>query len=156
MTLDSISFIAFICAVFALHWVVFARSAMLQNIVLLAANLCFYATWDFRALLLVVSVVVWTWFAGRCARRWRWVAALGVLGLITLLGVFKYYDFFITSIQWIAGARFKTLNLILPIGISFYVFQAIGYIVDILPANSGRTYRARRIDAAAIFKAQNV
>ena len=109
---------------------------------LLAASYFFYATWDYRFLFLLMFSTFLDYFTGvRIAEArkdthqkfWFWLSISVNLGF---LGVFKYYDFFATSFAELLG-RFglvvhpATLNIILPVGISFYTFHGLSYVLDI-------------------------
>jgi alginate O-acetyltransferase complex protein AlgI len=112
---------------------------------LLAASYVFYASWDFRfPILLLVSTVVNFW-AGKAIHRTQgsgrrkqllWASTIVNLGL---LGFFKYYNFFVNSVssallRWgpdIMAVGISPLDILLPVGISFYTFQNISYVVDI-------------------------
>lgn len=99
---------------------------------LLLASFAFYGYWDIRLLPLLGASILVNWLI---ARRFRdtgtkasIVAALVVnLGL---LGVFKYADFVTQSMAWIAGASYEPLEIVLPLGISFFTFQQISFIID--------------------------
>lgn len=140
MTFTTISFALFLALTFALYWSVRERST--QNVLLLAASYVFYAWWDYRfcGLMLLASVIDFA--AGamihrspspRVRRAWLVTSIVANLGL---LGTFKYYDFFVESARAAAqslGWTFHpvTLNVLLPVGISFYTFQTLSYTIDI-------------------------
>ncbi len=125
---------------FGLAWLPRARS--LQNVMLLLASYFFYACWDWRflGLLLLSTSVDWT-LANLIARERtpadakRWVACSVAVNLL-FLGFFKYFDFFVDSADALLlrlGLEPLGLHLrvVLPVGISFYTFQSISYIVDV-------------------------
>lgn len=134
-------FPAFLAVVLLVYWVVM-RGAW-RNDWLLLASAIFYAWWDVRFLALIFTVIVISWVAGLMMRdrfghkgavlRILWIA----IGLqLTLLAAFKYFGFFADSAAELLmsvgmEASWPTLNIILPVGISFYIFQAISYLVDI-------------------------
>jgi D-alanyl-lipoteichoic acid acyltransferase DltB (MBOAT superfamily) len=116
------------------------RSVRLQNLFLLCCSYYFYAQWDWRFLSLIVISTTVDFIAGgkifdspRRARRWLTLSIVVNLGI---LGFFKYFDFFITeavaglNALGISGSA-TTLNIILPVGISFYTFQTMTYALDI-------------------------
>src|SRR5262249_46160715 len=118
------------------------RPRAAQNLMLLASSYAFYACWDWRflGLLLVSTSVDWT-LANLIAREptpesaRRWVACSVAVNLL-FLGFFKYFDFFVGSAEALLarlGAPPLGLHLrvVLPVGISFYTFQSISYIVDV-------------------------
>ncbi|MCP4308732.1 MAG: hypothetical protein GY788_28430 [bacterium] len=99
---------------------------------LIAGSLVFYGYWDLRFLpLLIVSVSV-NWAFARLfddhARRWP--VGLGVALNLAVLGVFKYFDFFAGTLEPVTGLAPEPLVIILPLGISFFTFQQISYLVD--------------------------
>ena len=142
MLFNSITFFVFLPTVFILYWFIFNKSHKLQNILLLLASYIFYGWWDYRFLLLIfistlIDFIVGLALAKEEGKNSRnlllWLSLLLNLGI---LGVFKYYDFFlstlISSFQE-AGImlNIQSLNIILPVGISFYTFQTLSYTIDI-------------------------
>ena len=139
MLFNSIPFLFFLPLVFCLYWFLFQRNLRLQNILLIVASYVFYAWWDWRFLgLIVLSSGVDYWCgknidgdqSSRNRKLWLWLS-LGVnLGI---LGFFKYYNFFIDSFAnlFALDPSAFTLNIILPVGISFYTFQTMSYTIDI-------------------------
>lgn len=142
MLFNSIAFAIFFPVVFSLYWFVFSKNQMQQNRLLLAASYFFYASWDYRFLFLLIFSTMLDYFSGlkmeqasteNKKRIWFWTSIIINLGF---LGVFKYYNFFATSL---AGALAKvgiqanpfTLSVILPVGISFYTFHGLSYVIDI-------------------------
>ena len=142
MLFNSLQFFGFLAVLLAVYPRLRHRG---QNLLLLTASYVFYATWDYRFLSLIWLSTVVDFVAGRAihrhledgdsagARRWLWLS-LGVnLGM---LGFFKYFGFFVDSARGaldIIGVPFDTgsLNIILPVGISFYTFQTLSYTIDI-------------------------
>jgi D-alanyl-lipoteichoic acid acyltransferase DltB (MBOAT superfamily) len=113
-----------------------------RKLFLVAASWVFYAWWDWRFVGLVIASAVMNWAVARAiadseTRRKRlWLVALGVTVNLTVLGFFKYYGFFTEQLQgmlqtagWVRDL--PLLQVILPIGISFFTFQGISYIVDV-------------------------
>lgn len=130
MSFTSIEFILFLPAVFIVYWAL-GRWQRLQNLFLLAASYVFYGWCDWRFLGLIVLSSLMAWGCSLAMGRMsdgsvrRWVNIANIVLNIGILAVFKYYNFF-------AGALgFTTAQIVLPIGISFYTFQAIGYSVDV-------------------------
>jgi D-alanyl-lipoteichoic acid acyltransferase DltB (MBOAT superfamily) len=135
----SLAFAVFLPTVLTLYWLL--RDTKQQNALLLATSLLFYGWWDARFLVpLCFSIVVdWVVALRIAAARERgergkpWI----VLSLVTqlgMLGVFKYYDFFVDSALplWNAlGWRPDLLHIVLPIGISFYTFHTLSYTIDV-------------------------
>ncbi|WP_395052163.1 MBOAT family O-acyltransferase [Flavobacterium sp.] len=142
MLFNSINFLLFLPIVFAIYWMVNKRSLQLQNILLLASSYFFYAFWDWHFLFLLVFSTVLDYFTGikmyeakteKSKKTWFWLSVLINLGF---LGIFKYYNFFANSLAIALEkigfeASFWTLEVILPVGISFYTFHGLSYVIDI-------------------------
>lgn len=139
MIFNSVTFVAFLAIVLALHWAV---PPARRNAVLLVASYVFYGWWDWRFLgLIAVSTLVDFGIGQRLAVvtddavRTRLLAAS--LGFnLGVLGVFKYFDFFATEAADLlraigVDASGPTLGILLPVGISFYTFQTISYSFDV-------------------------
>lgn len=132
----------FLPATAFLYYLVPGRNA--KNIVLFAASLIFYGWGGPRYLLLVLLTVFLCYTAGLCldaagSRTGLKKLTVAVFALITLgiLGYFKYYNFFVTTVGRLAGTElFPLRNIVLPLGISFYTFQAISYVVDVYRGKS--------------------
>ncbi len=149
MLFNSLSYLLFFPIVFIFYWLldyVIGRkhpsATIVQNIFLLIASYFFYAWWDWRFLGLLIGMSFISWLAGylltntlagggmthsRKIVMWSAVS----IDLLTL-GFFKYYNFFVESFcnLFSLNSHLSTLNLILPLGISFFTFQAISYVVD--------------------------
>jgi alginate O-acetyltransferase complex protein AlgI len=124
----------------------FLSSHRVQNIILLAASLVFYGWWDWRFLGLLLASSGVDFFCGllidrerhpaRTPRTRKLILGVSVCSNLAILGVFKYFDFFVSSFdmagKWL-GLSFSlpALNLILPVGISFYTFQSMSYGIDV-------------------------
>lgn len=139
MLFHSLAFAVFLPLVWTLYWLL--RGTKQQNALLLAASLVFYGWWDPRFLVLLCFSIVVDWFVAlriaaareRGERGKSWIV-LSVATQIGLLGVFKYYDFFVESAVpiWNAlGWRPDLLHLVLPLGISFYTFHTLSYTIDV-------------------------
>lgn len=150
MLFNSIDFAIFLPIVFLLYWFLQYKLAKirdisivkLQNILLLIASYFFYGCWDWRFLFLLVFSTLLDYLTGikmheagneRMKKFWFWLSVSVNLGF---LGVFKYYNFFSTSfaealMQIGVQTNFWTLQLILPVGISFYTFHGLSYVIDI-------------------------
>lgn len=129
-------FAAFFAVVFLLHWTFVATRPGLVRPFLLAANLAFYAFWSVEFCVALLAVGVWTWMIGllagaRRSRAWLW---LGIAGTLAWLFWFKYTNFFLQEVvarlDWLGMGPTPLLDIVLPVGISFYCFQAISYMVD--------------------------
>lgn len=141
MQFTTLLFAVFFLATLTLYWAL-ARWRTLQKVLLLAASYCFYAAWNWKLLGLLIAASLFTYGVGegiartsaKPARR-AWATA-GVVALLAMLGVFKYYEFFSESLNALLGRlnlapRVPLLEIVLPLGISFYTFQAISYLLDI-------------------------
>lgn len=142
MLFNSIDFALFLPIVFILYWFVTNKSLKAQNFLLLVASYFFYACWDWRFLFLLCFSTVLDYYTGlkiadaqnlRMRKFWLWLSISVNLGF---LGVFKYYNFFAESFaEAIAQVGFQvnpwTLKIILPVGISFYTFHGLSYVIDI-------------------------
>lgn len=142
MVFNSLSFVIFFIIVYGLYLVLPHRW---QNRLLLAASYFFYGWWDWRFLsLLFLSTAFAFWCGNAIARaaaakdlkRKRMFMWAGVAGNLLVLGFFKYLNFFIENAQALLhllglNVAFNHLNIILPLGISFYTFQKISYILEI-------------------------
>ncbi len=122
-----------LCCYYALH----ANRVARQGFVI-AASLVFYAYWDVRFVPLLVGLSLATWLVALAYGRWRY-AAIPVVGVainLATLGVFKYADFFAGSVSAAMGRGWSPLNIVLPLGISFFVFQKISYLIDLRRGNA--------------------
>jgi D-alanyl-lipoteichoic acid acyltransferase DltB (MBOAT superfamily) len=149
----SISFGYFFLVVATLAWLARARPRA-RNALLLVASYAFYATWHVRVAgwLLALSVIDWALGEAlarmRAPRGRRAVAVLGVLANVGLLATLKTYDFFRESVAHLAAAigltaHLPVLELVAPVGLSFFTFQGIAYLVD---AYRGQAVRASLLD----------
>ena len=142
MLFNTLNFAVFLPIVFLLYWFVFNKNFKLQNILLLVSSYFFYACWDWRFLLLLVFSTLLDYYTGlkmsdstsKAQKKFWFVVSVSInLGF---LGIFKYYNFFSESFaELISNFGFKinpyTLNVILPVGISFYTFHGLSYVIDI-------------------------
>lgn len=142
MIFNSFTFAIFLPTVFFLYWYIFNKSIKLQNFFLLIVSYIFYGWWDWRflSLLFFSSIVDYTigLLLQKNDKQIHRKILLGI-SLITnlgMLGFFKYYNFFVDSFIE-AGAQVgmtfhkSSLNIILPVGISFYTFQTLSYTIDV-------------------------
>jgi alginate O-acetyltransferase complex protein AlgI len=139
---NSIEFVIFLPIVFALYWGMRGGSLKAQNLLLWAAGYVFYGWWDWRFLLLLAASTFIDYFVAQQIDRHeaegprkRWLA-VSLVAQLGMLGVFKYFNFFIAS--WVdawAGVgvtmHLPTLQIVLPVGISFYTFQTMSYVLDV-------------------------
>jgi alginate O-acetyltransferase complex protein AlgI len=99
---------------------------------LLLTSLCFYAYWDWRFLPLLMASIIVNWLLSRRIgdNSARFLMVMGVGFNLLLIGAFKYLDFVGSSIAYLQGADYLPIGLILPLGISFFTFQQISYLLD--------------------------
>ena len=142
MLFNSISFAIFLPIVFIFYWFVARENLKLQNLLLLVSSYFFYACWDWRFLFLLVFSTFLDYYTGlrisgsdkpNFRKFWFWLSIVVNIGF---LGFFKYYNFFILSFA--EGISFLglhinpwTLRVILPVGISFYTFHGLSYVIDV-------------------------
>lgn len=142
MFFNSIDFAVFLPIVFALYWALMNRELWVRNLFLVIVSYVFYGWWDPRFLMLILFSTTVDYLIGNGLRGNEdpfgrkcllWVSVLLNLGL---LGVFKYYNFFLenfTEAFTFLGYQVKSnsLDVILPVGISFYTFQTLSYTIDV-------------------------
>lgn len=142
MLFNSANFALFLPVVFFLYWFVTHKKLSLQNLLLLVSSYFFYACWDWRFLFLLIFSTCLDYFSAlkiadaekKSAKKfWFWTSILINLGF---LGVFKYYNFFAQSLaESLSGIGFHinpgSLDIILPVGISFYTFHGLSYVIDV-------------------------
>ncbi|MCR5557052.1 MAG: MBOAT family protein [Butyrivibrio sp.] len=133
MSFISIKFALFLCVVIALMCMI--KDNRKQKILLLISSYVFYSMGDIRFLLLLIAVSGLMYFLGLRIDSDRLNAkkylVLGVVVDVVVLGIFKYFNFFAESFSNLLGIEYTALNIILPLGISFYIFQSISYIADV-------------------------
>ncbi len=143
MIFNSIEFALFLPIVFLLYWFVFNRNYKLQNIFVVVVSYIFYGWWDWRFLFLIAFTSFCSWASGIAIERSRGNAKKLICGAnivvnLAILGIFKYYNFFVTEFtQLVFGGNSESwlINVILPVGISFYTFQALSYSIDVFRGN---------------------
>ena len=142
MFFNSIDFAIFLPIVFFLYWFVINKNIKLQNAFLVAASYLFYGWWDWRFLSLIIFSTIIDYWVGRLLANENklnkrklllWISILVNLGF---LGFFKYYNFFldnfIQAFSFLGNSMSaRSLNIILPVGISFYTFQTLSYSIDV-------------------------
>lgn len=142
MLFNSLEYAVFLPLVFLLYWFVFNKSIKLQNFFLLITGYIFYGWWDWRFLFLMAFSTGWDYLAGllidreKAERKRKWLFVTSCVINLGFLGFFKYYNFFIDNlISAFESIGYKLplipLNIILPLGISFYTFQSLSYTADI-------------------------
>lgn len=137
MNILSVSFIFIFTGIFIIYWSI-AKNYKLQNLFLLITSYFLYASWDLKALGLLFSVSLISFgtglIVGDNSKKYRKVLLyFTIIVNIGILFLFKYYNFFISELYALLNIHSESLilNLALPIGISFYIFTATGYVIDI-------------------------
>src|SRR5262245_2075917 len=147
MVFNSLQFLWFFVVVYALYRLLPAVSSVerahrAQNWLLLVASYYFYAAWDYRFLALLMASTIVDYTCGQVMgrmvneRRRRLVMWLSIGFNLTILGFFKYFNFFADNLAALFAAAgwhadFVTLHVLLPIGISFYTFVTMSYVIDV-------------------------
>jgi alginate O-acetyltransferase complex protein AlgI len=141
MLFNSLEFALFLPIVFLLYWFIFNKSIKIQNFFLLVASYVFYGWWDYRFLSMMAFTTMIDYLVGlkflseNDSKKRKFFLIVSVVLNLGLLGFFKYYNFFAESFA-AAFTLFgkpmnaSTLNIILPVGISFYTFQTMSYTID--------------------------
>jgi D-alanyl-lipoteichoic acid acyltransferase DltB (MBOAT superfamily) len=143
MLFNSSEYLVFFPLVFLLYWVIKPEKIRVQNLLLIAASYFFYACWDWRFLFLLIFSTSLDYFTGlkiyesanNKKRKKIWLLTSIIINL-GFLGFFKYYNFFVESFAELLQAfglqaNIWTLKLIIPVGISFYTFHGLSYVLDI-------------------------
>ena len=154
MLFNSIEFLIYLPVVFLLYWFVFNRKIKLQNLFIVIVSYLFYGWWDWRFLILIAFTSFCSWLSGvaiakvregndslsedtlSVQKKCRWITGINIFLNLLILGFFKYFNFFVDnfveafSLLGITLHK-STLQIILPVGISFYTFQALSYTIDV-------------------------
>lgn len=142
MLFNSLDFAFFLPVVFVLYWFVTNKNLRFQNVLIVIASYVFYGWWDWRFLSLIVFSTAVDYIIGKQLdltdqpRRRKVLLWTSILVNLGFLGFFKYYNFFVdnfVSAFSFLGANIQpnTLDIILPVGISFYTFQTLSYTIDV-------------------------
>ena len=142
MLFNSVEFILFLPIVFLLYWFVF-RPRKVQNFFLVTASYLFYGWWDWRFLFLIVITSFCSFASGLLLGQYwenkrirKIVSTSNIVLNLLILSIFKYYNFFTDNLEALFNSfgyqlDWVTLDIILPVGISFYTFQALSYTIDV-------------------------
>ena len=142
MLFNSFEFLIFLPIVFLSYWFVFRR-LWWRNLFVVIASYVFYSWWDWRFLILIVLTSLFSFISGLLLERYegqrklqKAVSATNIVLNLTILGIFKYYNFFVENLEALFGMMgfhldWVSMNVILPVGISFYTFQALSYSIDV-------------------------
>ncbi len=163
MLFNSLEFLIFLPAVFLIYWFVVGKNLRAQNLFVLAASYLFYGWWSWKPLLLIALTSALSFGSGLIINKLResngggylrhlkWVNIANIVINLSILGLFKYYNFFVESFSAAMSSigietGWVTLNLVLPVGVSFYTFQALSYSIDVYNEKIKPTH-----DAVAFF-----
>ena len=146
MIFNSFAFAGFLSCLFVLYWFVTNKNLKVQNILLLIASYIFYGWWDWRFLLLLALLSLANYLIGiaiesnETNRKGKIWLIIGLITNLGILGFFKYFNFFVDSfIDLVSLIGYdlprSTTKIILPLGISFYVFLSLSYLIDIYKKN---------------------
>ena len=142
MLFNSFEFLIFLPTVFLLYWFVF-KPLKWQNLFIVVVSYIFYGWWDWRFLLLIAFTTAYSFYSGLAIekhanhkKRRKWLCASSIIVNLLILGVFKYYNFFKENMELLFHTfgiqlDWVTLDILLPVGISFYTFQALSYTIDV-------------------------
>ncbi len=142
MLFNSFSFGLFLPITLLLYWAVGFNRIKLQNLILLAASYFFYGLWDWRFLFLILASSLIDYAAGLYIEKSKTISSrklwlyFSIFWNIGILFVFKYFNFFIDEFAALFGLNshdymYHSLNIILPVGLSFYTFQTMSYTIDV-------------------------
>ena len=164
MLFPTATFAIFFLVVLPLSWLLMPRGERWRPFIV-AASFVFYSAWDWRFVFMLAASIVWNQLFAlaihrRAAHRERKRLLLAaVAGNVALLGYFKYYDFFVTSTNNLfawggVDVPLEARSIILPVGISFFTFMGISYVVDVYrgdfqPTSFGKSVRAFARSSAA-------
>ena len=142
MLFNSLNFAFFLPVIFIIYWLLNCKKIIYQNFLLLAASYFFYACWDWRFLFLLIFSTFLDYYNSikmsdtknlNSKKIWFWLSIVINVGF---LGVFKYYNFFAESFAFALDGIGISVNpwalkIILPVGISFYTFHGLSYVIDV-------------------------
>jgi D-alanyl-lipoteichoic acid acyltransferase DltB (MBOAT superfamily) len=168
MHFPTLTFGLFFLAIYALVWTIGARSNEWRKILLLVASWIFYGAWDWRFVALLIASAFINWGLGQrivhakasaeeqedeTGGHAKALVALGVAANLAILGFFKYFDFFLGEIAPLItdlgfARDLPLLQIILPVGVSFFTFQGMSYMIDVY---RGRTRPASLLDITLLM-----
>lgn len=168
MLFNSFEFLVFLPIVFLLYWFVF-RGRHWQNLLIVIASYVFYGWWDWRFLLLIAFTTLCSYGSGILIenfadqrKKQKIVSACNIILNLGVLCVFKYFNFFVENFETLLFSTLGyqldrvTLDIILPVGISFYTFQALSYSIDVYRGNIKATHDIVEFSAYISFFPQLV
>ncbi len=142
MLFNTLDFAVFLPLVFFLYWFITYKNLKLQNTLIVVSSYVFYAWWDWRFLSLIIFSTIVDYFVGQKLKKEdnnlkrKILLWISIVINLSFLGFFKYYNFFLENFinafsLFGTQINIRSLNIILPVGISFYTFQTLSYTVDI-------------------------
>lgn len=145
MLFNSLEFLIFLPIVFIIYWQILGKKLQYQNLFIVIASYIFYGWWDWRFLFLIAfttgcsyvnAIAIKHYLDNGKANIAKAFSIGNIVINLTILGIFKYYNFFAENLQELLNKfnchlDYPTLNIILPVGISFYTFQALSYTIDV-------------------------
>lgn len=143
MLFNSIEFVIFLPIVFLLYWFVFNKNFKVQNLLVVIVSYIFYGWWDWRFLILIAFTTFCSFISGILIDKYegnrkkqKLISASNIILNLLILGTFKYFNFFAENFAAIFRSfgyemNWVTLDILLPVGISFYTFQALSYSIDV-------------------------
>lgn len=142
MLFNSFEFAVFLPVVFFIYWFIVNRNLRLQNLFVVGVSYLFYGWWDWRFLILIAFTTLCSYLSGTLIEKYRdkrhakAIAAANIVLNLSILCLFKYFNFFsenLARLFSVFGAELDwvTLDLLLPVGISFYTFQSLSYTIDV-------------------------
>lgn len=147
MLFNSFEFLIFLPIVFLLYWFVF-KGRQVQNVLIVAASYVFYGWWDWRFLILIFITTILSYLSGILIEKYRknskWICGANITINIGILCYYKYVNFFAENLQAVVNQfgyqlDWVTLDIILPVGISFYTFQSLSYTIDVYRRDTNAT-----------------
>lgn len=142
MRFNSFEFIVFLPIVFLCYWFVFRRLRW-QNLFVVVVSYLFYGWWDWHFLYLIALTTFCSFISGLLLEKWegrrcwqKWVSISNIILNLLILAYFKYFNFFSGNLEVLFQSfgvqlDWVTLDILLPVGISFYTFQALSYTIDV-------------------------
>ena len=128
---SSVFFMAFLPITLVLYFLIPERFLKVRNLWLLIASLIFYGWGEPKYIAVMAFSIVFNYVMGRLVSRSKALLVFCLFGNLAILGFFKYTDFLIGTVNDLFGGSISLLNIALPIGISFYTFQTMSYIIDV-------------------------
>ena len=147
MLFNSFEFLIFLPIVFLLYWFVF-KGRQAQNVFIIVASYVFYGWWAWRFLVLIFITTLLSYLSGILIERYRdkakWICGTNIAINIGILCYYKYVNFFADNLETLINQfgyqlDWVTLDVILPVGISFYTFQALSYTIDVYRRDTNAT-----------------